>query len=451
MKYQRRAWALLGGITLVSCLSCVPKDRDEGKPAIQITKYILAKQDRAKTYALPNNKLHGIVSSLYGDVVYVVGSEASSLKALDVETYTWHDALGDFKDIKNSHDGKSSGDLSEAIVDGFAPTKNGLLFTLQKNKGLIVLKGFGKENANYYAQGDASFPKGPTTPFFFSNDDDQFIYLFPAKDLTKGIRYRAYVDPPASDRKSWQEALVVKAGKNTKAYWARTVDNDGNLLLGNDEGIRKIARADLGKAGLNVDKDVVVFAKPKVFAVNGKISNKHINTMAVVDKKFLVVGFKSANLPDTGGLAIADLSAPELRFEPVGLDLNVNVDSINTERIPNEKRTTISAIIATDQGFLLLGPEGKLIEAVKGKGYLINQKYINDNRAMTDNYDTASSGFLSDRIENAKTGSYLGAAQDRKGLWYLLIKGDNADENGLYTLDIRMDLIEHKRAPPELP
>lgn len=125
--------------------------------------------------------------------------------------------------------------------------------------------------------------------------------------------------------------------------------------------------------------------------------------------------------------------------------------SIAQERIKNPERTRISAIITTDRGFLVLDNDGKLMELIPNKGHLITAKLVNENRADNVNYEKATSGFLGDLLPEPGPGGYVGAAQDKNGLWYLVIKGKASDDGGVFLLDIRTDQVQVPMPPPVLP
>lgn len=451
------------GLLMAGLVSCIPpKDQNGTKPNKTVTTYTLSKLKRADTYELASDKVRGITSSGNGDFVYVIGEDQASLKSYDVEKDKWADALGDWKNIPRASPHINSDDLSGRRVGayiGTQATKDGLMFMLTNNDGLVVLKGSGQPNSSHYAQNTGNFLNGKHVPFLAKNaGGDGFIYLLRLDGLAeKSVLFRKFVSPPTDDTVSvWDDSLKEKSGIGlTNHYRARAQDHQNNLLLADDKGnVVRIKAADVGVADKFLDNNGKPIYKADSFKLDGQTKNDSINTMALVDGKVLVLGLKSTNA-NNGGLAMADITEPNIKWLHFGKGLGLTVDSIATERIPHQDRTRISALITTDKGFLMLGEKAQVMEMVAGKGELINIDHLNDVRAETKDYEKAQSGFSGlklPKIDNGRaiTYKYKGAAQDKNGMWYLAIVGPAADDGGIIKLDIRTDQVELER-PIEVP
>jgi hypothetical protein len=227
--------------------------------------------------------------------------------------------------------------------------------------------------------------------------------------------------------------------------WARTQDNENNLFIADKDGIKRITEADVGVTNKTLDNSGNAVYGPNDFRLDGQTKNDHINTLAVIDDRILVVGLKSTGLND-GGIVTRDLKDRNALWKHFGKGKGLSIDDIAPETIKNREKTKIAAIITVkDKGYLFMDNEGNIMELLADKGYLVTPKFINDNRAETKDYEKASSGFLGDRLPaNART--YKGAAQDKNGMWYL-----GFDEGGIYTLDIKTSQVEQLQPQPVLP
>jgi hypothetical protein len=446
--------AAVGLAQLLLTWGCFLNDGDDNKPNKTVLTYTLSKLDMAQAHNIAPDKIRGLVSSGDGEWVYVVGKSKASLRSLDVENKKWSDALGDFKGLLKAEDRQPVGDLSASKINGFSPSLDGILVMLSDNKGLVVLGGSGVANASHYTQGaDKSFPFGASTPFLAAKGAEHFIYLFDAGVAKKGVRFRAYVEPPKLDAKHpgvWNDSL--KKSRTPKAdldrvFLARTQDNQGNLLLADQEGIKRLLAADIGVDKKALDNEGKPIFTAKSFMLDGKTKNDHVNTMALVDNKFLVVGFKATEA-NNGGIAVADITKPDITFKKFGVGHGWSVDSIATERIKHPEKTRIAAVITTDLGLLFLDNDGQVLELVKGQGQLLTADFINKHRVESKDYDKAVSGFGGDNVVDPGKRGYLGAAQDKNGRWYLGFSGVNG---GLFTLDIMAEQVEAPKPPPVLP
>src|SRR5580698_1465209 len=107
--------------------SCWSGGGEDLKPNKTILKYELKKVNDP---ALKPGQLHGAISSLNGDWIYLVGKEKASLVAYDVNKKKYEEAIGDFKGLRNAKDRTLVGDLSTHRVLNATPGFDGLLFTL---------------------------------------------------------------------------------------------------------------------------------------------------------------------------------------------------------------------------------------------------------------------------------------------------------------------------------
>lgn len=435
-----------------------PKEEHETKPAIPVVIYTLAKLDKATHHKLASDKIRSVISSGDGEFVYVVGTDKASLKSFEVAKGDkgWGDALGDWKAIKRARTKKfgKTDNLSARTVKAIAPTKEGMLFTVSDDKGLVVLKGSGEANAMRYLQaGKLAFPVGKFAPFFVTKKDNkEYVYLSIAGKTAvpkKGVLFRSYVAPAATaDNVGWDNTLKAAAGKPlAKVFTARTQDHDKNLLLADADGIKRLKEADVGKPGAFLDNGGAAVYPIKDFMLDGKTPNPTINTMALVGDKFLVVGLAS-NAANNGGLVYADITA---KTPPVwhrfGEGAGLSVDFIAVAR--KAEPGGLSAIITTDKGYLFF-KDGKVIEPADGKGSLVDEKFIAAHKGNDKDYDKAASGFAGADIKDPGKEGYLGAAQDKNGVWYLAIKG-NADEGGIFTLVVTHGDVPFPPKPPEMP
>lgn len=445
--------------------ACVdPEDEGPGTPreAKSVITYTLHKLDKDKTHKLDANAIRGIVSSGKGEYVYLIGKEKATLKSFTVgqNKAEWDDAVGDWRGIKTAADHTVVVDKSAQKVSGFAPYDNGLLFTLTNNEGLVVLKGTGVANTSLYPQNAGNFTNNRYAPFFVEDKDNNKYLFLSSSDQAQVppvILFRKYVEPPTDDAVANWDGTFRKA-KGPVAldvpFLARTQDAEGNLLFATNsrdgDGIVRIREKDVGETNKFLESKGAVVYDAKNFSLDGKTANTNINTMALVDKKLLVVGLKST-VDNNGGLAVADITQATPEWKRFGKGQGATVDSIAVEHVAKPNRTKIAAIVTTDKGFWFLDNDGELMNLTEAGGELINAKAINDTRAETNDYDKAATGFAGARVVDPGIGGYLGAAQDKNGLWYLVVKGKTADENGVYTLNIQTSTVEYNQAPPTLP
>lgn len=449
-----RQFSLVIMAMLVSS-ACVHETPENIRPNKSVTTYSLKKLNREYTFKIPAQNLKAITSSENGEYVYVIGNEANALRGLDVFRDSWENALGDMKNIPKAQDRALGADIRPFSVDFWAPSHDGLLFTLKEGHGLVVLRGLGIDNASFYEQGHKSFPKHKMMPLWISANNDRYIYLISGDQKNMGgLRFRKYLSPPYVDIKSpgvWNMVNLDEQGlKQPLNFYRGVQDSDGNLLLADNHGIKRIKVENLGKANVSLDNQGQTLASLKDFRLVKKQSNDHISAMAVVDKSFLVMGF-TASGSNNGGLVIADITKNPWSFKHFGSNLGLSVINIATERIKHFAKTRIAALITTDQGWLALDNDGNIME-IEEKKPLITYQSINKYRPETKNYDQAHSGFVIDRpLTDPKKNGYLGAAQTKNGLWYLLFKGDKADDNGIYSLEITTDQVEEVRPLELLP
>lgn len=423
---------------------CMPNQQDTEKPNKTILKYTLSKLDAAKThkFAAPN-EIRGIVTSGDGEWLYVVGKDKASLRSLGIENRVWGDALGDFKGLKKAADRSAVADLSGHAINGFSASKDGMLLTL-KDLGLVVLRGTGVDNASYYEH-EKHFPKGSFSPVQVNKGADSFIYLFDQDKARKGVSFRAYVEPPKLDTGSFDNSLKksrVPMAHLDHVFWARTQDHKGNLLLADAEGIKRLLAEDIGAKKQVLDNEGKPIISADKLMLDHKTKNDHINALAMVDDRHLVIGLKSFG-PHNGGIVVTDLLAKKATFRTTGAGLTVR--TIATERIRHPEKTRIGAIVTTDKGLILLDNRGDTMELVPGAGALITSEYITKHRIETKDYDKAQNGFSGDTIADPGKKGFRGAAQDKNGQWYLAFPHD------IYTLDIVTEQVEAPKVVPVLP
>lgn len=423
---------------------CMPGQQDTEKPNKTVLKYTLTKLDAAKTHKIAApNKIRGIVTSGDGEWLYVVGEDKASLRSFGVENRQWADALGDFKALKKASDRKAAPDLSGLAVNGFSASKDGMLLTL-KDHGLVVLRGTGVENASYYDH-VAGFTKGSYSPLQVSKGPDSFIYLFDQATAKKGVVFKAYVEPPKLDAKGFDNSFkksITPKEQLTHVFWARAQDNKGNLLLADAEGIKRLLAEDIGVNKKALDDGGKPIISVDKLMLDHKTKNDHINALAMIDDKHLVIGLESSGTHN-GGVVVTDLTAQKATYRATGAGLTVL--SIATERVKHPEKTRIGAMVTTDKGLLVLDNHGEPMEIVAGAGALITSDYVTKHRLETKDYDKAQNGFTGDTITDPGKKGYRGAAQDKNGLWYLAFPHD------IYTLDIVTEQVEAPKFVPELP
>ncbi len=446
---------LSGLFVFASCKDGKPEA--EQKPNKQVTTYTLTKLAKDNTHKMDSNHLKGIVSSGDGEFVYVVSDQAEGLKVLEVEKGLWNDGLDKWNEVPNAAVRARLDDLTTKKVEGFAPYDKGLVFTTSGDGGLVVLKGFGVKNASHYVQRVNNFKAGFFNPLVVTKkDNSQFIYLFPAGIVAKRVLFRTYQEPPKVDNyaaPAWDNSLMKAGGtKLDTQILARTQDKEGNLLLADKDGIKRVLEADVGVANKFLDDSGKAIYKPDDFRLDGTTKNDHINTMQLIDDKLLVVGLKSTS-DNNGGYAVLDMSEKTATWQHYGKGMGLSVDTISPERFKQRERTKLAAIITTQKGLIFMDSEGKMMEVTEGKGHLITAKMIGDVRAETADYEKAvdgSGGFLNDRPSVVKDG-YLSAAQDKNGMWYLGFKGNAADDGGIFKLEIKIEQVQPPTAPPVMP
>lgn len=419
--------------------------------------YTLAKVAKDSAHKMASDQISAVMSSGKGEFVYVVSKAKKGLMVFDVEKNKWQDAFADWTKIPQANNRATLVDLSIDPINGFNTFDDGILLNIGNNKGLIVLKGVGEANASFYPQGANGFKNGGFTPFLVTKQDkSRFIYMTSAsknKTSEHRVAFRAYKEPPTVDNfvaTAWDRTLMKKAGVKLDSDWhGRAQDANHNILLADKNSIRRIAAADVGVTGKVLDNGGKAIYKADNFMLDGKTKNDHINTIAVIDNKFLVVGLKSTNAND-GGLAILDMSDSKAKWQHFGKGMGLSVDFIAQETVKQPEKTELAAIVVTDKGLLFMNNEAKMMEIVAGKGHLITAKFIDEHRADVTDYDKAIDGFAGDRVPEALK-TYVSPAQDKNGVWYLAFPGKAADDGGIYKLDIKIDQVEEKTAAPVLP
>jgi hypothetical protein len=443
--------ASLFGFSFLSS-SCAPKEQENIKPAITVTTYVIKKIPKDQAHAILSKDLRGLASSFDGEFVYVVGNAPASLMAFEVDKNKWHQALGDFKSIQKAVD-HTNVDLSAHKIDAFDGFSHGILFTLSGNNGLVILKGIGVANSSHYPQGANKFPHGSFKPLFLTDKDkNNYVYLFLDGAIArKGVLFRPYLAPPTNDTTlNWDNSLKKNGGYLDTQIFAQTQDQKGNLLVADKFGIKQIKELDVGEAGKLLDKGGAAIFPSNDFRLDNATKNDQVNTMQVIDDKFLVLGLESTGY-NNGGVAVKDLTDPNSKWRHFGKGLGISAHAISPERFKNKDRTRIAALITTNKGFLFLTDNGQMLEIDKDKNILVNGKLIHDTRAETDSYDKAQTGFTGDLVPDLGNDSYLRGAQDKNALWYLGLKGKTDDDGGLFTLEPKINTVQAPREPPVLP
>lgn len=450
-----RFLAVTGLLQLLVMVGCQLNDGDTQKPQKPVLTYHIKKLDMLGTHRIPADKIRGLVTSGDGAWLYVVRKDLAPVRALNIDTGLWSNALGDLTGLLKAQDRSPAGNLSDRRVDSFSPSYDGLLLTLTNNGGLVVLRGSGVEHATHYAQGQ-DFPNGSSVPLWVSKDNDAFIYLFDTAIAAQGVRFRPVVEPPKLDTKNWNDSL--RKSRNPKAHLdavfnAFTQDHEGSLLLADKEGIKRLLGPDIGLDKKALDNNGKPIFAAKSFILQGAIKNDRISTMAMVDGKYLVVGLAAAaSSPNTGGIAVADMTQSTITFKTFGIGLGLTVHSVATERTKQREKTAMAAVVTTDKGLIFLDNHGEPMELIAGKGKLVTASFINNNPAETNDYDRATNGFIStEKILDPGKGGYLGAAQDKNALWYIGLQGKAASDGGIFTLDVKNSQVEAPTPPPVLP
>lgn len=415
------------------------------KPNIPVTVYKLEKLDTQKSHGITSDSLRGIVSSLDGSFVYLVGSKPQQLKTYDATKKAWTDTL-DWSNVKKAENHAENGNIGGMNVGAFRETTNGMLFTVSNEKGLVVVKGTGNENAIWYPQGagNTSIPAGKYTPMqVVDSNKNNLLFLFKTEGVAKhGVLFRKFVDPKEeAAAEPWDSTLTVD-----NIFVARVQDHNRNLLLADSVsgGVRRLNAQSIGVTKLALDNGGLPVYKAENLRLDGKTRNIGISDMVLVDGKYLLIGLKSTNI-NNGGLVFADITQTTPKWSTFGKGMGLTVDSISTERVKNAKNTKVSAIVTTNKGYLIFS-KGSVIEPVEKKGYLINHKFISDVRAVSNNYEKAQSGFAGDRFTDPGKGGYKSAAQDSQGNWFLPITGKTPQENGVFKLVIETHQVEAARA-----
>lgn len=451
--FSGRFLVVMGLLCLLGVVSCQLNDGDVQKPQKPVLAYVIKKLDMLATHRAPADKIRGLLTSGDGAWLYVVRKDPAPLRALSIDTGLWSNALGDLTGLLKAQDRSPVGNLSDRRVDNFSPSYDGILLTLTNNGGLVVLRGSGVDNATHYAQGQ-SLPNGSFVPLWVTKDKDTFIYLFDTVTATKGVRFRPFVEPPKLDTREWNDSL--KKSHKPKAHLdavfnAFTQDHESSLLLADKEGIKRVLGSDIGLDKKALDNNGKPIFAAKNFILQGSTKNDHITTMAVVEGKYLVVGL-AASGPNSGGIAVADMTQSNITFKTFGAGLGLTAHSIATERIKQREKTVIAAVVITDNGLIFLDNYGEPMELIAGKGKVVTASFINNNPAETSDFDQATSGFISaEKILDPGKGGYLGVAQDKNGLWYIGLQGKAATDGGIITLDVKNWQVEEPTPAPVLP
>lgn len=404
------------------------------KPNKTVRVFSLEKLDTDSTHGIQSPLLRGIVSSMDGLFVYVVGKGKHQLKAYDVGLNEWIDPL-DWARVPRAMDRNRTKDIRGFAVGAFVESNEGLLFTVTNNQGLVVIKGRGgQESSMLYVQDDAQgFPKGKFVPHQVVNQDDKkFLYLLPTTNALQAF-FRPYVTPTQEDSAPWQQRAM------NKKVLARAQDQRRNFFIAHPDGIVRFSEGSLGKKDAEPDEGKPVIGFSELRLSKG-VDNNGINTMALVDEKYLLIGLESTK-KNNGGLVYTDITKAPLVWKKFGDGMGLSVDHIATERVRNPEKTVISAIATTNRGYLIFS-KGEVVELVKNRGYLIDAQMIDTLRAEVENYDTAADGFSGARIKTPNMGGYQSPAQDIKGRWYLPINGKRNTENGVFRLEIQTQQVE---------
>lgn len=428
-------------VILLSSLSSCFTDGDDTKPNKTVIKYELKKV--TDPLLLPG-KTREVLSSLNGEYVYIIGKDKASLLSYSLSDKKYEPALGDFKGLKKASDRSLMGDLSMHYVDQASPSLDGLLFTLSPKKGLGVLRGSGVDNASFYPL-DGIFNGDKVKPYWVKKDKDHFLYLFDLTSPKKSVYFRAYIEPPHNDTALWNASLKIASlpKEHFKHVFSGQVqDNKGNLLLADVEGIKRLLVEDIGKDKAVIDNQGKPIINIHEFSHDNTTKNDHITAMTLLDDKYLALGFSKTKNKQSGGLVVIDMSGLTHKVITKWGE-GLSIKSIAIER-HHPDRTRIGAIVSADTGLVFLDNNGKVFELVATKGYVVDGDYITNHQADL-SYDNASNGFLGDKPGAINKDAYGGVAQDKDGLWYIVLNGD------LYTLDIRSAQVSYPKPPPVLP
>jgi hypothetical protein len=442
-----------------TCLWDSNKCKTKAGLSKKVTVYTLAKMNKGAVganggYAIANdNDIAGIAASGNGEYIYVVGDTNNTLNSLDVNTKTTANALGNFTLVRAAHNVAGAVlNFSGAPVSKWQPLSDGLLVWVT-GKGVAQLVGTGVTNSFGWAKnvgnikagnadGLGEIIKGGASFLYMSVGVARNNVVFVQKNSTIATSYLSA---------NWDNTLVkdLNSGAGPVPLTARYGQflPGAHVLMVTEDGTKvdMIEMPNIGATnkGIIDNNNGVMPLPPHQGEINFIKENpawRHGATANPVKKlgfsdKYLVAVFANTGA-GTGGIALCDPIAddPKLATSWKWLDKSLDATDIIIDNHDATKRGK-RALITTQTGFLILDGN-TLVEPIPGQGVLIN--HSNTDRVAVETFAGATNGFAGVRLPNAAGGtqSYLGAAQDKNGLWYIAIMGHGAGDGGVFTLKI---------------
>jgi hypothetical protein len=469
----------------LSCVWDVTNMKCESKvnPPKTVTVYRLSKQ--AKT-ALPggydiadDSKIFGISASGDGKYVYLIGMRA--FNSLD-ENGAWVRALGDFTKIREARDLNSILDFSLlGIISKWHPLEDGLLLWML-GKGAVQLVGTGETKSFGWLRDSSNIQNTDATGLGeFKKGADHFMYMSVGKMTKFGsmnvfaknvVFIKKTADAMTAYTADWDNSLIadLEGGRPLRKTYSQflpvTLPTGPAMLMMASDGksVDLIDEPAIGRSNTAITDSAFIgtggetdFIRNIAWRQDGATDDSVAKKLAIVGN-YLVSIFIGEN-PKTGGIASFDISVPganpndKNNWNWLGNDVVKNLECTDIVVDNHSTMKGKRAIITARSGFLILEEKADqslgLMEPVAGHGYLINSLNTTgpDKQAIYNNYANARNGFqgVSLPAEDTSGGvfpqSYVGAAQRSDGSWLIAIKGSEADDGGIFILEMREEVV----------